>query len=388
MTSPKYKILVFSWNTQSVSISETLNQEEYQENRSGYVLPILGTTLTPWQYHCETPDFYPQLASLITTHEPDIIVIGFQEDRFPGSYFHSHLLPTEMPKIGYSLVKRSRLMGIGATTFKGLKSGDMFERGIRMSIYCKAPLLPLIEREEVNMRTTMRNDGCAEYVCSSIFTRGKGAICAYLILPGCGRIAFICCHLPFNSNSLLNQRMYNNKMLRQNELNHSNLCFNNIVENLVLYVDPIPDHVIFFGDFNYRVNDLRTSNQVATEFNIIDAMAEPERSHRLRELYISTDEMVEQMNKENIYKFYEGIDDSGPLFLPTCKMSKDRQPNTNHGLWSIGKYYQRNPSWCDRIIYRNYQSPYTMRCTLYDRFDHGTSMTKSDHAAVLALFEI
>lgn len=384
----RYKILVYSWNTQSISLGETLNQEESEINRSGYVVPLIGTTLTTWQYQCDMPDFYPKFASLVTEINPDIVVIGFQEDRRPGSYFHSHLLPTEMPKIGYSLVKRTRLMGIGATTFKGLKSGDFFERGIRMSIYCKSNLLASIEREEINMRATMGNDGHAEYICSSIFTRGKGAVCSYLILPGCGRLAFVCCHLPFNSKSLLSQRLYNNKMLRQNELNHSNVCFNNIIENLVLYNDPIPDHVIFFGDFNYRVNDLRPANVISQEFINADAASEPQRSELFHNIYRTSDEMLDQMSRENIYKFMEGINDNGPLFLPTCKMSTDRLPNINHALWRIGKSYQRNPSWCDRIIYQDYQTYRRLQCTMYDRFDFGTCMTKSDHAAVIATFEL
>ena len=167
-------------------------------------------------------------------------MIGFQEDRYPGSYFHSHLLPEEMPKIGYGLVKRTKLMGVGVTSYKNALKGDPHERGLRVSVYAKLDLIPEIEKEEAEMRIAVGNDGQDEYLCSSFVTRGKGATVSYLMLPGIGRIAFICCHLPFNARSLITERLYKNRMLRQNELNQSNVCFNNIIENLVLFRQPVP----------------------------------------------------------------------------------------------------------------------------------------------------
>lgn len=312
-----YRIMVFSWNTGSIGLCETMDAETAAYNRTSYSTMIPG--ITTWKYACDIPDFYPKFSKFITDNAPDLVVIGFQEDRFPGSYFHSHLLPEEMPKIGYDLVKRTKLMGVGVTSYKGVLKGDLFERGLRLSIYAKSDLAPIIEREEIEMRSAMGNDGQSEYLCSSTVLRGKGAVSSYLMLPGFGRLAFICCHLPFNAQSLITERIYKNKMLRQNEINQSNVCFNNIIENLVLLKGPVPTHVIYFGDFNYRLSDPRSATEVANEIynhcNDIPFM---------QNLYSEHDELKEQMRRKNIYEFQEGIGNRGPLFVPTCKMIKGR----------------------------------------------------------------
>lgn len=383
-----YKILVFSWNTESIALSETLDVQVAEYNRSSSSTIFPG--MTTWRHTYNIPDFYPKLKEFIEQHKPDIIVIGFQEDRFPGSYFHSHLLPEELPKIGYSMIKRTKLMGVGVTTYKGLKTGDLFERGIRVSVYSTNKLVPLIEREEHEMRSVIGNDGQSEYVCSSALTRSKGATVSYLMLPGVGRLAFICCHLPFSARSLIIERVHKNHMLRQNELNQSNVCFNNIIEELVLLRSPIPSYVIYFGDFNYRCADMRPAEQVADEFRAHSTDIE-----YLRTMYENCDELHEQMRRKNIYEFLEGVNNSGPLFLPTGKMVKGRQmtelldDDENTNQWETGKLDQRVPSWCDRILHQQFNADnHELQCTLYDRFDTGETMAKSDHAAVLGLFTL
>jgi len=401
-----YRIMVFSWNTESVSLCETLDDNIAEYNRTSYSNYIPG--LTTWKYPYNIPDFYPKFAKFIQENSPDLIVIGFQEDRYPGSYFHSHLLPSEMPKIGYGLLKRTKLMGVGITTYKGLFRGDLFERGLRVSIYAKMDLIPIIEKEEVEMRAIIGNDGQTEYLCSSFVTRGKGATASYIMLPGFGRLAFVCCHLPFNSKSIMLERLYNNKMLRQNELNQSNTCFNNIIENLVLFKKPMPVHVIYFGDFNYRVDDLRPASEIANEFN-----QNSENSDFIRDIYMKYDELKEQMCRKNIYEFFEGINNQGPTFIPTYKMLKGRPTQSSyseneiqsyeyisfkslsveipHGTyyWKTGWQNQRVPSWCDRILYNKFgDDGHNLKCTYYNRFDVGEVMAKSDHAGVLAMFEL
>lgn len=396
---PLYRIMVFSWNTESVGLCETMDANVAEYNRTSVSTYIPG--LTTWRYQCDIPDFYPKFSRFIVDNAPDLVVIGFQEDRHPGSYFHSHLLPEEMPRIGYELVKRTKLMGVGVTSYKGMLQGDLFERGIRVSIYAKAHLISIIEKEEYEMRTVMGNDGQEEYICSSCITRGKGATVSYIMLPGFGRLAFICCHLPFNARSLITERIYKNKMLRQNEINQSNICFNNIIESLVIFKEPIPINVIYFGDFNYRLSDPRPANVVANEFN--DKRKDVSHIH---DLYINYDELREQMRRQNIYEFSEGINNQGPTFVPTCKMMKgrDKYPlhdhddissnpsnSTKYGTdyWKIGELNQRVPSWCDRILYRKFgDDGHNLICTYYNSFDVGSVMAKSDHAAVLSLFEL
>lgn len=389
-----YRIMVFSWNTESISLCETMDAKTAEYNRTGW--NVFGVKATTWQYKCDIPDFYPRLGEFVTQNSPDIIVIGFQEDRYPGSYFHSHLLPEEMPKIGYELVKRTKLMGVGVTTYKNTLKGDPHERGLRVSVYAKSHLVPLIEKEETEMRIAVGNDGQDEYLCSSFVTRGKGATVSYLMLPGFGRLAFICCHLPFNARSLITERLYKNRMLRQNELNQSNVCFNNIIENLVLFKKPVPTYVIYFGDFNYRLADPRPASEVADELN-----DKSEDTGFIRDLYHEYDELREQMRRKNIYELSEGVSNQGPSFVPTCKMVKGRITSTcydkEEGIkayegtdcWKTGRQDQRVPSWCDRILYRKFgDDPHNLICTYYDRFDVGEVMAKSDHAGVLSMFEL
>lgn len=372
----KYRIMVFSWNTKSISLCETLDVDIADQHRSG--------TFTSWRYPSIIPDFYPKWAELIQDNNPDIIVIGFQEDRHPGSYFHSHLLPEQMPLLEYKLIKRTKLMGVGVTSFRGLQNLDPIRRGIRVSIYAKISLAALIEKEEIELRGVMGNNGQSEYVCSSSLTRSKGATASYLVLPGYGRLVFICCHLPFHAKSLITERFYKNKMLRQNELNYSNTCFNNIIEDLVFFKNPMPTYVFYFGDFNYRLADPRPATEVANLFN-----QNPNDKEFFYNMYTMYDELKDQMRRGNIYEFLEGIENKGPMFLPTCKMEKGRDTNDIECQWKTGKYDQRVPSWCDRIIYNKYgDDHHTLQCTYYDRFDSGDVMSQSDHAGVIGLFDL
>ena len=371
---------VFSWNTSSLPLSETLDSVKAEYNRSGFQIPFVGMRLTTWQ--CSSyilPDFYYELEDKLQKLNCDIIVIGFQEDRYPGSYFHSHLLPEKLSGIGYELVKRTKMMGVGVTSCKGVFNGEVFERGVRVSIYAKKKLLPSILWEENDIRKNIGNEGQEEYICTSSVTRSKGATLSYLKLPGICPINIICCHLPFDAESLITTKMHQNYMLRQNDLNNNNICFNNIYENLVLYKNNGNDNVIYFGDFNYRLNDPRPASEVASEF-----LDHPNEEFCL-EMYNLYDELREQMQRGNIYSFDEGIENQGPSFLPTAKMAKNRRKTDI--VWNTGKYDQRTPSWCDRILYKSGLKN-DIECIYYDRFDSGEAMKKSDHAGVIAVFNI
>jgi len=273
METGEYKIMVFSWNTESVCLGETLDVKEYN-NKSNYKI----------NYNCQLPDFYYELEKMIKNNNIDIVVIGFQEDRFPGSYFHSHLLPNELSKIGYKLLKRNKLMGVGITTYKGILNGDTFVRGLRLSVYIKKKLLSTTSDTSTEIKSNIsvienQND---RYVCSSLITRSKGGIIISLNISLLNniniKIGFICAHLPFNSKSIIDERIYMNKMLRQNELNHTNTCFNKIIENLALNCEFTSnnsfkhDFLIYFGDFNYRLSDHRPANIVADELLLIIMM--------------------------------------------------------------------------------------------------------------------
>jgi len=379
-----YKIMIFSWNTESISLGGTLDKEEYDIDNKTY-----SKILNNLKYKCYIPDFYKELYNFIKDNNPDILVVGFQEDRFPGSYFHSHLLPKELTKLNYQLLKRNKLMGVGITTYKGLLNCDTFVRGLRLSIYVRKDKINISVIENKNER----------YICTSLLTRSKGGVILSINIELMNnkhiRIGFICAHLPFNSKSIIDERLYTNKMLRQNELNITNTCFNKIIENLVLDNNINYDYIIYFGDLNYRISEHRPADTIANELLSND-------SQYIKELYENFDELKCQMDKQNIYKFNEGIDNNGPIFLPTCKMLKNRDfknrdlkntnlknTNLNNINWKLGKYNHRIPSWCDRILYKKYtKNNHNIKCIYYDRFDFGATMAKSDHAAVMSIFVI
>lgn len=356
-----YKIMVFTWNTKSIPL------ENFDKNQSILNFFPFSNMISSILPNPIEADFFPALKEEILLNSPDIFVIGFQEDRKPGSYFHSYFLPNKMKEIDYKLLKRTRLMGIGLTTMQGINQGDFFQRGLRISVYCKKNLYETLKFEEREMCLAMGNEGQSYYYDNLFFS--KGAIVSYLVLPKIGRIAFICCHLPFDSSSLIKAKKSENNFLRQNAINISNVCLNKIIEELVLSKDCVPNHVILFGDLNYRVSNTIIKNNSIEDLNL--------------NLMYSFDELKSQMNKENIFSFSEGIDNKGPSFLPTSKLNRFRQ-------YKWGKFMQRIPSWCDRILYAKFKeegNPYNLSCKKYERFDRGYSMSLSDHAAVYGIYD-
>lgn len=123
----------------------------------------------------------------------------------------------------------------------------------------------------------------------------------------------------------------------------------------------------------------------------------------LEELYTECDEFKSQTDKGLIYKFNEGVNRRGPTFPPTCKMVKGRGdistqkpitmpavPNTpikrsNRGdvYWNIGKFNQRFPSWCDRIVYTD-----DVKCDEYKSLDDSYAVRQTDHTAVMGIYNV
>jgi hypothetical protein len=90
----------------------------------------------------------------------------------------------------------------------------------------------------------------------------------------------------------------------------------------------------------------------------------------------------------------EGVNNAGPIFLPTAKMQRGR----TSPLYRLGTNSFRTPSWVDRILYQDLKDfqrtldfdPFNrkdvgLQCIEYDRFDVG-NMNLSDHAAVYGCF--
>lgn len=378
-----YKIYVFSWNTQSVGICESMKKHVVEQNRD--------SLLSSWR-DSKIPDFFEELKVDIIKKGADIIVLGFQEDRYPGSYFHSHLLPDKdegFPSIGYTLLKRTKMMGVGVTTVTDLINfGDFHSRGVRISIYVKNEIYNEIKERDGPISQVVGNDGQSEYICTSSITRSKGAITSYLEIPEIGNFAIICCHLPFNPTTLKEQKLRNDPMIRQNEINKINICFNDIYGESVIKSKYKPDYVIMFGDLNYRVSNLLDVESTANK--LIQSELNKDYTF-INSIYTEFDELKAQIDRNNVYAFEEGVNNSGPNFLPTCKMVKNRnsltKPNAT-SIWKLGKLNQRMPSWCDRILYKKHseRTKKKLKCTYYNKFDLGM-INQSDHDAVIAVIE-
>jgi len=144
------------------------------------------------------------------------------------------------------------------------------------------------------------------YVTSTIASyhtsasRGKGGLGIYLKI-GSHQIALVNVHLPFSAHSLIESKQKGDPMIRQNEVNATNIYFNDIVRVFTSIA------AIFFGDFNYRNGDPRSATTVVREI-------------ASGSMDLSYDELTQQMRTRNIYPFLEGVENRGPSFIPTCKL--------------------------------------------------------------------
>lgn len=417
------KILSFSWNTESVKLCESLDKNVIKSNRSSglntssylgvgikYVYESLPSIPGVSWLPCEVADFFDFIKSKMEEHDPDMVVICFQEDAYPGSYFHSHLLPEEMSYLKYQQIRRNKMQGVGITTLKGLYKGEIKLRGLRNSIYLKEKLYDELLEGEFEDERLDEKLADAEYVCD--IKRAKGGLASYIRIPNTDEVlAIINVHLPFNSKSLKEAIKTKDPMIRQNALSSSNICFNNIIKILVLDKKDLNiTQVILMGDLNYRIGykfnflneqfnnwEKEAGLKLGMDAYLLAGLLLRDRKD-LKNYYLEGDELLDQMNKNNIHKFMEGINNNGPMFLPTCKMQKGRSSkcefnNPEDGdfrCWKTGVENQRNPSWCDRILYKKLDenSSTDLMCTVYDRFDIGDVMKMSDHAGVYAVLEL
>lgn len=373
-TSPlPLKILIFSWNTKSIRLSHADGEQSWS------YLPTFSKG--------EDPDFFQAFVEYIKKHEPHIIVIGFQEDACPGSHFHSQYLPNKMPGYGYYLLRRTKMIGVGITTYKALRELDLKARGLRTSLYVQGHLLPKITDKDKDLEANI-GKLTKEYVCAPTVFRGKGANAIYLQIPIDNKVlnlAFINTHLPFNSKGLMQSHIRNNPIIRQNDVFIQNVCFNRIHESLILDLPMRFDYIFYFGDFNYRLKGVPDAVKMANRFEEL-YRTQHEALADYQKIYLEHDELYDQMSKQLIYKYSEGKDNAGPMFLPTCKLHKNRyQP---YGIFRTGANGQRSPSWTDRILYSLNSNTFDCQCLDYDRFDVGNTMKLSDHGAILGLFEV
>lgn len=325
-------VFIFSWNTQSHPM----------DVNTPFALP-------------------PQ----ISDNKPDIVVFGTQEDRKPGSYLQSDVFPSLLSPLGYTLVTKTRMMGLGKTCYKGVFSMDLFTRGCRVSCYVRNELVPL------TIATT------TTYTCC-FYTRNKGAAVVYCTIQGYQPCVFICCHMPFDSQSLDPSSPWTRSASR---ICLSNYYLNQIIEQIVI----TPDYLTYiFGDLNYRMTadlgDITYTNLTNSNSSFgICGLSTPKYEFADVLNYIEQfDEFRQQVSKANIPYLEEGP----LLFAPTNKLQVNRLPGELS--WRRGKRNQRNPSWTDRIcgMFNGDDRP---RCIYYNRYENETTI-HSDHCAVIALW--
>lgn len=361
------KVLALCWNSNGIKICETLSQTIEEERRKGYKKYVTQ--------ECDHADFVPQLRQLIEENRPHVVCIGFEQDPNTGTYFHSKLLPHVMESdLGYTQIDRDTMKGGGVST-SGFTSG-----ALRLSIYSKGGW----------GKSTLKKT----YECSSL-KDGTGGMNCLLDLNG-QLLAIVNAYIAFDPDSVKkSQTVVGNyskdvptvgdPMVRQDALNYANICYNGIIRQLVLNLKTKPDYVILMGDLNYRTNQMggALSDTIAASFSRVSETAMPSFAN---EYYEKFDELKQQMTKGNIYQYDEGVNNKGPTFAPVCVMKKRRDRSSSE-RWdtSLGHI---SPSWCNRILYKTYDTSSPMCCVKYGSFDEGETMKKSKNAAVYGLFQI
>jgi hypothetical protein len=350
-------IFIWTWNTQSISYN---NSNIY-------------------------PDFLNELSSMLNY---DLLIIGLQEDNINNSTLqskHQNLI-YEHIKHNYDLIKLKTLSGWGITTYKNLIENYTYRpRGLRLGIYKKRSSNLIISNIQYNTFI------CPTYI--DWLTYGKGGI-VITLHTNIGKISFLNIHLPFNSKSIIKNNNRNNDLLWQA------YCLKYLYQNVINNHNP--DFLFLFGDLNFRV-------QLRNEYNALEIVNNLFNLNYINELINEADELKlllsYSQNNTNISNIlpllYEGINNNGPQFIPTCKLKKGRNNiNTSNAffcqedqfqtknIFKLCKYYQRTPSWCDRILFKNFENTnFDIKCIKYDRWDYG-NMNLSDHASVIGIFSI
>ena len=360
------KVLALCWNSNGIKICDTLSSTIEEERRKGVKKYVTR--------ECDFADFLPELKSLINEASPDIVCIGFEQESNTGTYFHSKLLPHVMESdLPYKQIYRDTMTG-GSISSSG--SG-----ALRMSIYGKGGW----------GKSTLKKT----YECSSL-KDGTGGMSCVLDLNG-QDLVVINAYVAFDKDSVKEARtaigngpkdssVVGDPIIRQDALNYANICYNGIIRNLVLKLKNKPDYVILMGDLNYRTNEVggAFADTIANMFSKLSATEMPRAA---QDYYKKYDELHQQIDRHNIYQYEEGVSDTGPGFAPVCVMKKGRDCKSNPECWDTKLEYI-GPSWCNRILFKNYINNDKMCCLKYNSFDEGDTMKKSKNKAVYALFQI
>jgi len=331
-------VYIFTWNTQSISYKNSNNNVSFMKYISNKII----------ENNC------------------DIVIIALQEDSINDSdiidIFNIELIGR------YKLIQTLEMSGWGMTTFKNLKDNWKYTpRGLRLALF-----------KNNSSNVTIGEIKCSELLCPSLkekIIRGKGGLHIY-IKTNLGNISFINIHLPFNSKSIMNPdnlRRYNSMMWQAHCLKK---MYFEVLDNFE------SDIVFICGDLNFRTQIPMGTSSGEIVNNLIT------NDNYKNELLNNCDELrllfsYYKLIKREELLLLEGIDDRGPLFLPTCKLQKGRTST----IYKLGKKNQRSPSWCDRILYKCLNNNYNIKCNYYNNIDV-LEMNMSDHSGVIGLYSI
>lgn len=388
---PHLRIMVLDWNADGLRMCETMSQKKADDDRKGYKGYFTK------RYPCVAPDFLDQVRHLITENKPHVVVIGTQEEANEGTFMHSDLLPGRMPEWGYTFLKRDKLNNVGEIPSKlPLGRKDVSNSAIRISIYVENNVANEFIVNEKQLDRLFGGDGQVDLRCQ-VGDRRSGAIASYIWHRNYGHFAFICVHLPSGSSLLNVGKDINYDTYREGIKAINKLCLINIMGRLVedLAKGIRPEFIILFGDLNY---ELRVENKKPLE--VMNEIANNTNIRKYRELYEKNDELRKVLSETPLTGFNEGKDNQGPMFMPTWPLARGRPkeciPSSSKERLDVPidkcfvspRYVQSMPSWRDRILYKKIgDTPYTIRCGYYDRFDVGHT-AESTHAGVIGIFDI
>lgn len=386
MTTSPFTIMCFSWNAAGLKLCETMSQAKANQARSGIL----------HRRPCIAPDFFEDIRSNINLRRPSLVVMTTQDEDSSGTYFHAELLPAQLPEIGYFLLKRDTLAGVGEAAsgaiLPGVPTGSPSGSTLRISIYARDDVLPMLQAEDRVLTQFFSNDGHLKSSCNQ-GDRTSGAIAAYVWHPVYGKFAFINTHFPIGMNTLgigsgLDYQSYRVAVRATNTL-----CMLKLYNQLVNSIPPEsrPDHIFLLGDLNY---DIVIPDRTPAE--IIAGIAGNVTAQTIKNLQYY-DELRKAVQDVPLLGFKEGVAGEGPLFFPTWRLARGRPDacTPKQGITRIDPVCFDEPDetvsaigWHDRILYKELMtSNYITHCREYSRLDV-RNIHASTHAGVIGFFEM
>lgn len=382
-----FSIMCFSWNAAGLRLCETMSQAKADAARTGFKAFIMR------KKPCLAPDFFEEIRSAINARRPSLVVMTTQDEDESDTYFHADLLPSSMPEIGYSLLKREKLDGVGeaASGISQIRAptGKPSGSALRTSIYARTEIIPSLRAEEKLMPGFFEHDAAT---CIQ-GDRVSGAIAIYVWHPTYGKFVFISTHLPSGVTALKVGKGLDYASYRVASRSTNSLCLLRMYNQFVASLAPEsrPDHVFLLGDLNYDIVIPGKKN-----IEVVSELAANVTAAKFKDLQ-KYDELKKAMEEVPLAGFKEGVSAEGPLFMPTWRMARGRPdtcvPDSKTTKIEVSCFGEPNEAlgglgWHDRILYREMMtSNYMAHCMEYNRIDV-RNMHASTHAGVLGTFEM